>query len=302
MAFQDILVHVRPYGSIEPVEVALRLGGRFDARVTGLYALEDVARFRRILTENSAPLQGLIERDYAAAAQAEQRIRALAQSAGVDFDWQACEGDPADLIAIVSRLQDLVVVGKTEPDESWGVIERMVTVPTGRPVLVVPSTGPFLDTGKCVLIAWNGSAQAADAVIRGMPLLAEAERVVVLTGSEERERLPGATPPAAARRCGISETPWYRGGGAANRCRGCRRRNGNPRCGARRHGGPCRDGSVRPFPSPRMGPRRGHAHRARLHGYPRAYGALNRGYRSGDRDAAGASTEPHCPRSGGQEV
>jgi nucleotide-binding universal stress UspA family protein len=194
MAFQDILVHVRPYGSIEPVEVALRLGGRFDARVTGLYALEDVARFRRILTEHSAPLQGLIERDYAAAAQAEQRIRALAQSAGVDFDWQACEGDAADLIAIASRLQDLVVVGKTEPGESWGVIERMVTVPTGRPVLVVPSTGPFLDTGKCVLIAWNGTAQAADAVIRGMPLLAESERVVVLTGSEERERFPAVNP------------------------------------------------------------------------------------------------------------
>ena len=30
MSYQDILVHVRPYGSIEPVEVALRLGGRFE--------------------------------------------------------------------------------------------------------------------------------------------------------------------------------------------------------------------------------------------------------------------------------
>jgi nucleotide-binding universal stress UspA family protein len=190
MTYQDILVHVRPYGSIEPVETALRLGGRFDARVTGLYALEDVARFRQILTEKSAPLQGLIERDYAAAAQAEERIRALAQREGVDFEWQACEGEAADLIAIASRLQDLVVVGKTEPDEGWGVVERMVTVPTGRPILVVPSTGPFLDTGKCVLVAWNGSAQAADAVVRGMPFLEGAERVVVLSGSEEREKLP----------------------------------------------------------------------------------------------------------------
>jgi nucleotide-binding universal stress UspA family protein len=190
MTYQDILVHVRPYGSIEPVEVALRLGGRFDARVTGLYPLEDVAHFRQILTEKSAPLQGLIERDYAAAAQSEERIRALAQREGVDFDWSACEGEAADLIAIAGRLQDLVVVGKTEPEEGWGVIERMVTVPTGRPILVVPSTGPFLDTGKCVLVAWNGSAQAADAVVRGMPFLSEADRVVVLTGSEEREKLP----------------------------------------------------------------------------------------------------------------
>jgi nucleotide-binding universal stress UspA family protein len=188
MAYQDILVHVRPYGSIEPVEVALRLGGRFDARVTGLYALEDVARFRQILAESSAPLHGLIERDYAAAAQAEQRIRALAEREGVGFDWQTLEGEAADLIAIVSRLQDLVVVGKTEPDEGWGVIERMVTMPTGRPILVVPSTGPFLDTGKHVLVAWNGSAEAADAVLRGMPLIADADRVVVLTVGKEREK------------------------------------------------------------------------------------------------------------------
>jgi nucleotide-binding universal stress UspA family protein len=192
MTYQDILVYVRPYGSIEPVEVALRLGGRFDARVTGLYPLEDVARFRQILTEKSAPLQGLIERDYAAAAQSEERIRALAQREGVDFNWNACEGEAADLIAIAGRLQDLIVVGKTEPDEAWGVVERMVTVPTGRPILVVPSTGPFLDIGKCVLIAWNGSAQAADAVVHGMPFLEEAERVVVLMGSEEREKLPSA--------------------------------------------------------------------------------------------------------------
>ncbi|WP_198038552.1 universal stress protein [Skermanella stibiiresistens] len=194
MTYRDILAHVRPYGSLEPVEVALRLGGRFDARVTGLYALEDVARFRRILAENSDPLRELIERDRESAAEAEQRVRALAEREGVDFDWLACEGDAADLIAIVGRLRDLVVVGKTEPGESFGVIERMVTVPTGRPALVVPSTGPFLDTGQCVLIAWNGSAQAADAVMRGMPFIAGAKRVVVLEGSEDRERLPVTTP------------------------------------------------------------------------------------------------------------
>jgi nucleotide-binding universal stress UspA family protein len=195
MTYQDILVHIRPYGSIEPVEVALRLGGRFDARVTCLYALEDVARFKQILTEKSAPLQGLVERDYAAAAQAEERIRALAQREGVQFDWVTCEGAAADLIAMASRLQDIVVVGKTEPDEGWGVVERMVTMPGGRPILAVPSTGPFLDPGRRILIAWNGSAQAADAVMGAMPLITEADHVVVLTGSEQREKVPAASGP-----------------------------------------------------------------------------------------------------------
>jgi nucleotide-binding universal stress UspA family protein len=194
MTYRDILAHVRPYGSLEPVEVALRLGGRFDARVTGLYALQDIARFRRILAENSDPLRQLIERDQESATEAEQRVRALAEREGVDFDWLAGEGDAAELIAIVGRLRDLVVVGKTEPGESFGVIERMITAPTGRPVLVVPSTGPFLDVGQTVLIAWNGSAQAADAVMRGMPFITAAKRVVVLEGSEHRERLPVTAP------------------------------------------------------------------------------------------------------------
>jgi len=70
----------------------------------------------------------------------------------------------------------------------------LVTEPGGRPMLVVPSTGPFLDVGTCVLIAWNGSAQAAEAVIRGMAFLAAAQRVVVLTGDEGREKLPANSP------------------------------------------------------------------------------------------------------------
>jgi nucleotide-binding universal stress UspA family protein len=190
MTYQDILVHVRPYGSIEPCEVALRLGKRFGARVTGLYALQDVAYFKQLMSENSAPLRQMIERDYAAAAEAETRLRALAEIEGIDFDWQSLEGTAADLIAVVARLQDLVIVGKTEADDGWGVVERMVTEPGSRPMLVVPSTGPFLDVGTCVLIAWNGSAQAAEAVMRGKSFLTAARRVVVLTGDEGREKLP----------------------------------------------------------------------------------------------------------------
>jgi nucleotide-binding universal stress UspA family protein len=162
--------------------------------VTALYPLEDVARFKRILTESSAPLHDLIERDYAAASQAEQHIRALAEREGVDFEWQAYEGEATDLIAMAARLQDLVVVGKTEAEAGWGVAERLAITMTGRPILIVPLTGPFLDVGTCVLVAWNGSAQAADAVAGAVPFLEGAERVVVLKGSEEREKLPAATP------------------------------------------------------------------------------------------------------------
>ena len=96
MPYQDILVHVRPYGSIEPVEVALRLGGRFDARVTGLYALEDVARFRQILTGETqvssgrgADREGLRGR-HPGGRSVSARLRSVKAS---NSTGQACEGE-----------------------------------------------------------------------------------------------------------------------------------------------------------------------------------------------------------------
>jgi nucleotide-binding universal stress UspA family protein len=55
-----------------------------------------------------------------------------------------------------------------------------VTLASGRPILVVPYAGRFETVGRCVLIAWNVSREAARAVADAMPLLAAADVVTVL--------------------------------------------------------------------------------------------------------------------------
>ena len=193
MTFQDILVHVRPFGSIEPVQVAMRVAKRFGAHLTGLYALHDLAVFKHMLPDKSSAIQEMVTKDYASAAESERRVRALAEREGVtNFYWKLGEGDAADLLAVAARLQDLVVVGRTEPGEPGSdVAERMATE-VGRPTLIVPSAGPFLEVGKRILVAWNGSAQAAAAVVNAKPFLTAAEHVLVLA-SEGREKFSTIT-------------------------------------------------------------------------------------------------------------
>jgi nucleotide-binding universal stress UspA family protein len=50
-----------------------------------------------------------------------------------------------------------------------------------RPILIVPHIGVAKTPGKVVLLAWNGSREASRAATAALPLLAEADKVVVLS-------------------------------------------------------------------------------------------------------------------------
>ena len=60
-----------------------------------------------------------------------------------------------------------------------GLAEEIVRQ-SGGPVLLVPYAGSFAATGRSVLVAWNGSREAARAVRDALPLLAAAAEVRVL--------------------------------------------------------------------------------------------------------------------------
>jgi nucleotide-binding universal stress UspA family protein len=69
-----------------------------------------------------------------------------------------------------------------------------IVLSCGRPVLVVPYAGAFADIGRRVLIAWNGSREAARALHDAMFLLGGAEAVTVI---EIDPPAPGVAAPAA---------------------------------------------------------------------------------------------------------
>ena len=114
---------------------------------------------------------------------AEQRFREQVRSqAGNDIWHLFAPGESGELIALL-RTFDLVVYGQANPDYRLPTGFRPVDIvmASGRPMLVVPYAGDVAAVGKRVLIAWDGTREAARTLHDALPLIAKAEAVTVIT-------------------------------------------------------------------------------------------------------------------------
>lgn len=196
MAYRAILVHVPIDDAKVLVELAAALAKESKAHLTGLCALSEAALLRNarqnpFLRLEPAKVEELIGREYDESAEVERRFNAIARRAGVAHSFLVGEGDAADLMIYASRLQDLAVVeqGGDPSDLLWGPVVQLAL--SGHPALIVPRKWSSPVFGKRALIAWNGSAQAAAALCRALPLLRRAEQVTVLLG-HSRAAFPNA--------------------------------------------------------------------------------------------------------------
>jgi nucleotide-binding universal stress UspA family protein len=85
-------------------------------------------------------------------------------------------------IGSFSRVFDLVVLGQPgrHDDPPRQATLEAALFEGGRPVLMVPPSSRG-SIGETVVIAWNGSTETARTVAFGLPILAKASRVIVLT-------------------------------------------------------------------------------------------------------------------------
>ncbi|PWC54921.1 universal stress protein [Azospirillum sp. TSO22-1] len=187
MAFKDLLVVVDDTpAAAARIDVAAQLAVKHDAHVTGLYVI-------------TGPLiPNFLDAQIPEAVRAAQRDLAneLAAKAGTLFDsrmrrfgltdrseWRALRGLPGELVAVHGRYADLVVVGQIDPkhDHDLPLLHPQDLVfDCGRPLLVVPYAGTFPTVGERVLVGWNASREAARAVGDALPLIATAQKVLVL--------------------------------------------------------------------------------------------------------------------------
>ncbi|MFN4087689.1 MAG: universal stress protein [Alphaproteobacteria bacterium] len=107
------------------------------------------------------------------------------------FNWMQVNASDTD-VGSHGRLFDIIVVGRptrerTSPPVS--VLEAAL-FETGRPILIAPPAPPR-SFCKEVVIAWNGSTETALTIAHGMPYLARATQITVLT--IEGGTVPGPT-------------------------------------------------------------------------------------------------------------
>ena len=186
MALKDILVAVDDSAAAAArVAYAVRLANRWDAHLTGLYirATPNVPPYVAAqLPREALAVQAEDARTRAQAAQAmfEESVAESGLNAGTQ--WMIEEGVPAERVGLLGRYADLVVAGQDEPEEyALGRVSAAELVLSGgRPVMVVPYAFRSDEIARHVLVAWNGSREAARAVADAMPILESAERVTVL--------------------------------------------------------------------------------------------------------------------------
>lgn len=190
MAYRDVLVHLDGDSRRSArLSVAVTLARTFGARLTGFFGESD-PHVMSSATRDPAAALGPVER------QVEGEFRQQAAAAGVETDWlTAMTVNDTELIKrllFAAHHTDLVVLGQhPAADARAGLpadLVEQITLNCGRPVLCVPWAGRSTTVGKRVLVAWNGSREATRAVGDALPLLEQAERVVLLAVNPDFSR------------------------------------------------------------------------------------------------------------------
>lgn len=198
MTIRSILVPILPGDEPAPqLNAALQIARRFEGRLTALFIRPDPAD-----TIAAIPNFALVAR--ISLADVEQAGRDAARTAHDRFDgWRAAcavigeppfatgvevptdwieRAGPVEMeLAEHGRLSDLIVAHyPTRHAHGSDRVFATAVFSTGRPVLLVRHAIPK-DMLNHVLIAWNGSLDAARAVAAAMPFLRAAKQVTVLT-------------------------------------------------------------------------------------------------------------------------
>lgn len=177
MPLKNILVHLdRTQGSRERLELALAIGRRHQAAVTGFFATPATYFSQGGETQPREELQA-------------EGVE-LAQRAGVALDWVTDDDTRAgqSQLARVTRqayFSDLVVIGQPGanpgPKEPLRDFPERLLLASGRPVLSVPYAGNFPNLGERIMVAWKTGRLSARALADAMPFLVRAKSVYLVS-------------------------------------------------------------------------------------------------------------------------
>ena len=126
------------------------------------------------------------------------RTKVETQLAHEDVAWDLvhCDATPADAVIGRARLADIIVLTRSQsgkgPNDAMTLVGDVV-LHARTPVLAVPETATGYDSTGRIMVLWNGSFEAANAVRAALPLLAKSRGVDILTIAET----PSAFPPIA---------------------------------------------------------------------------------------------------------
>lgn len=188
MTYKSILVHVEDSEhTSQRTAIALELAKQFDSHLIGL-AVTGISRyvFEGSDFSISDPNIGLhLNELHKRAERAIERFKLDCGRLGANqFEANIANDEANGGLGLRARYCDLIVIGQSNPFEpSPSVMSdfpEFMVVNAGRPTLIIPHSGDYTDISRRVLIAWDGSREAARAVTDALPILKKANSVQLL--------------------------------------------------------------------------------------------------------------------------
>ena len=182
MSYKTLLVHIDDSRRSDTrLALSLELAQRWDAHLIGLYVVcQDI--FRPVLRhDRTLSLLQLETQEAERRDKARDTFLAAAERAGRSAEWRAPPGPALDVAMLHARHADLLVLGQQDPNDPASYVTPHfvgdLVLGAGRPAIVIPYAGEVRTLGENVLVAWDGSREAARAAADAMPLLQRARHV-----------------------------------------------------------------------------------------------------------------------------
>ncbi|MER9335814.1 universal stress protein [Mesorhizobium sp. M0293] len=185
MRFKTIVAILQNEQDAERVlDCAIPLATRFQSHLTGIHAETLPVPYTSATGfPDTEFLQVSADMNRERAEKLQATFLRRIEDSGLSFEWRSLEsfsGDSA-LTGISSvRAADLIIAAQRETGGDPSADVDTLVYDAGRPVLVVPHAGPLVTTFKHVLLAWNGSKEAARAAVDALPFIIEAEKTDIL--------------------------------------------------------------------------------------------------------------------------
>ncbi|AXV15202.1 universal stress protein [Neorhizobium sp. SOG26] len=218
MAYKTILAVLdTPQNARQISDFSISLARHFSAHLIGVHAetLAAVPLIAPMEIPDPAAVQVLQEAAEKESAEVQRIFGEQAASAGVSTECRSfisSAGFGSNSVMETARSVDLIVASQSDPGHADHRADlETFLFESGRPMLLIPYKLKVPQPIKRVLVAWNGSREAARATFDAMPFLKAAETVELLTiDPPERGRQalePAGTQIAATlRRHGIQAT------------------------------------------------------------------------------------------------
>lgn len=181
-AIRSILLHLdATTGSAMRLAAAQALARRHGARITAMFGVRPDGGRASFAYSAGAALRAAEEPPHA---EERDRLHALCSKGVAELAWCEVVGDTVSHAFIAeAAYADLLILGRQSPADVPGdappAFVESVLLDSGVPAVVVPPEHRQQTIGERVLVAWNGSPQAARALRAALPFMVLAAEVHV---------------------------------------------------------------------------------------------------------------------------